>query len=199
MEFRLSYVGRLLATGNDSLKHPNPNKLEHIHVIRKEFHKQLKHLWSTDATLIDRVYPNGAFKNPDFDMDFSKEGFVWRPIATSKNFLICALDILMLRPGGPGGALSDIDNRLKTLFDALRMAQTPQEITKSDHTKLSPDTSENPFFVLLEDDKLITHLSVTTDRLLEEVPGVPEKEAVRIVISVKIRPYFSKFENLDFV
>jgi hypothetical protein len=50
-----------------------------------------------------------------------------------------------------------------------------------------PDPDENPFYCLLENDDLITHLSVTTDQLL-----IPKREEERIhdvalVILVKIK------------
>jgi hypothetical protein len=52
-----------------------------------------------------------------------------------------------------------------------------------------PADNEDPFYVLLEDDKLITDISVTTDTMLEPVPSVRPDEAVRLVIGVAIRPY----------
>jgi hypothetical protein len=64
--------------------------------------------------------------------------------------------------------LQDVDNRLTTIFDALRMPKGPQELgAGTQQGKVSPASNENPFFVLLEDDRLITHVSVTTDMLLE--------------------------------
>jgi hypothetical protein len=56
----------------------------------------------------------------------------------------------------------DIDNRLKVLLDGLRMPKSVSELGGID---IDP-TEENPFFVLLEDDQLITRISVTTDTLL---------------------------------
>jgi hypothetical protein len=50
----------------------------------------------------------------------------------------------------------------------------------------------------LEDDKLITHIAVTTDALLEPVPGVPQDEAVRLVIDVTIRPYRAYLETVGY-
>lgn len=48
MEFRLTYAGRLLAhTTNARLR----ERGLHVHEIRKEFHKQLKVLWSTHPVL----------------------------------------------------------------------------------------------------------------------------------------------------
>lgn len=67
-----------------------------------------------------------------------------------------SLSIVMLRPGVPGGLVrdGDIDNRLKTLFDALH---PPQAAPKS-HT-------EGSMFCLLEDDSQIESVSVQTRRL----------------------------------
>jgi hypothetical protein len=72
----------------------------------------------------------------------------------------------MLRPEPPGAIITqagDIDNRLKTLFDALRYPKKMDELPKG----ATPDESEKPFFCLLEDDILITGVSVRTDVLLE--------------------------------
>ncbi len=114
-------------------------------------------------------------------------------MVTKDNRLICALDILMLRNGPPGKVRTDIDNRLKTLFDALQMPNSDQ---------LGGETSkpgQDPFYVLLEDDCLITRVAVTSDMLLEPVEGVKrEEDAVRLVINVTVRPYVTTFENIDF-
>ncbi len=55
----------------------------------------------------------------------------------------------------------DIDARLKTIFDALRLPKNLDEAGG-----VGPQTDENPFFCLLEDDKLISEIKVTTDSLL---------------------------------
>jgi hypothetical protein len=111
-------------------------------------------------------------------------------MVTEENGLICKLDILMLRHGQPGRAIYDVDNRLKTLFDALRKAKVPLELGAGTSSgQVMPAEDEDPFYILLEDDKLITHISVTTDTMLEPVSSVLPNEAVRLVISVTIRPY----------
>ena len=79
---------------------------------------------------------------------FHKDEFCWKPIVTENNGLICKLDILMLRKGPPGKTLYDIDNRLKTIFDALRMAQNSQELGHSTSAgKQEPESEERPFYV----------------------------------------------------
>jgi len=70
-----------------------------------------------------------------------------------------------LRNDAPGALIrsGDLDNRIKTVFDALRMPTNVDELGGYD----APAEEEDPFYCLLEDDYLITHLSVETDRLLE--------------------------------
>ena len=58
----------------------------------------------------------------------------------------------------------------KTLFDALRMPKNLGETGK-----VAPQADESPFFCLLEDDRLITEVRVTTDRLLL-LPNKPNVE-----------------------
>jgi hypothetical protein len=189
MEFRLTYAGQLLAH-RDSKR--LSKRSSHVHAIRKVFHKQLMELWRAHPVLN---------KRPEFTKThFEVEGFTFLPIATNANGLICKLDLLMLRGGDPGKALSDIDNRLKTLFDALKMPKGAQELGEgTSDGKQVPDATEKPFYVLLEDDSLITHVAVISDGLLESVPDIPPDEAVRLILDVTIRPYGVTMDSLDFV
>jgi hypothetical protein len=66
----------------------------------------------------------------------------------------------LIRSGG------DIDNRIKVLLDGLKMPQI-----EADLGGFPIAEDENPFFCLLEDDSLITSLSVTADRLLMPQTG----------------------------
>ena len=55
---------------------------------------------------------------------FERGGYLFTPVVTTRLNLIAHLDILFLRPGNPGSLIThggDIDNRLKTLFDALQI------------------------------------------------------------------------------
>ena len=47
-----------------------------------------------------------------------------------------------------------------------------------------PASGEDPFFCLLEDDRLITDFKVTTDRLLTP-PGETRENDVKLIIHVK--------------
>jgi hypothetical protein len=192
MEFRLTYAGPLYAWRDDDRGHErNPR---HIHDIRRKFHLQLKELWEKQPTLVSQA------KNfPDTIETLHGDGFNWRPLVTKLNGLICRLEIVMLRPGHPGGAIGDIDNRLKTIFDALRRADSPTELgLRSQLGQAVPGPGEDPFYVLLQDDKFITHLAVTTDTLLEPVPDSPRENAVRLMINVTVKPYDVHLDNVTF-
>ena len=135
MEFRLTYAGKLLSHKD--------SRSEHVHDMRRVFQKQLKTLWD-EHPVLKRGYPTGSSipdpKKKIGDL-IEENGFKWKPIVTEDNGLMCALDILMLRNGRPGKVRADIDNRLKTLFDALRMAQSPQELAEG---TAKPGDGETP-------------------------------------------------------
>jgi hypothetical protein len=108
--------------------------------------------------------------------------------------LLCGLDVLFLRPDRPGGVVwaGDIDNRIKTLIDALRIPEANER-----YAQRTPGPDEQPFFCLLEDDKLVSKLSIETDQLLEfDSPG--NMNEVRLIITVHIRPYQMHMGNLEF-
>ncbi len=187
MEFRLTYAGKLLSHKG--------GRSGHVHDIRQKFHEQLKILWH-EHPVLKRGYPSGSnIPDPEtmWGETFRVKEYNWKPIVAENNGLICALNILMLRKGPPGKVRTDIDNRLKTLFDALRVASPDQLGTES------PKPGQDPFYVVLQDDRLITHVGVTSDMLLEPVEGVErEDDAVRLMIDVTVRPYKVTWENLDF-
>jgi hypothetical protein len=56
----------------------------------------------------------------------------------------------------------DLDNRVKTLVDGLRMPEQCSELPKD--IVSSPD--EDPFFVLMDDDRVIYEFRVTTDQAI---------------------------------
>jgi hypothetical protein len=96
------------------------------------------------------------------------------------------LDILFLRRANPGdivGHGGDVDNRIKTLFDALRVPSNGGEIPGD----ARPEPSEDPFFCLLEDDALITDIRVTTDRLLRPLSVSESETDVFLVIHVNVK------------
>lgn len=107
------------------------------------------------------------------------------PLVSEQGGFTCSLDILFLRRDAPGGVIGDggdIDNRIKVLLDGLRM---PIDVKELGGYQISP-IDEDPFYCLLEDDRLITRISVTTDRLI--VPKGPTEDVndVMLVIHVTV-------------
>jgi hypothetical protein len=208
MDFRLTYAGPLYAQNNRE----GPNKVAHKHALRRHFHQQLKAIWEQHPVLVGytnlrRDYPNMLHEEKMFE-PYHREGFTWQPLVRGgKHGLVCRLHILMLRHGGQGGVLTDIDNRLKTLFDALQLAQRSEDLPKdANGNTIVPAPDETPFYVLLENDHLITAVSVETDTLLEPVRDpanlnklIPMENAVRLVISTTVRPYNVHMDNMSLV
>lgn len=160
MEFRLIYEGPLKAAAGVKDKHH----------LRKAFHKQFRVLWkqvplSDHQDLLE--YPP---KKNAISIIAGFDDFKFAPLVCEKLHLICELDITILRPEAPGSVITqggDIDNRLKTLFDSLRMPKDRNEMPST----VAAEDLDKPFFCLLEDDNLITKVNVSTDRLLRENAG----------------------------
>jgi len=121
------------------------------------------------------------------------DNMFYLPLVSTNIKLICELDILMLRPEPIGNLISggDIDNRLKTLLDGLRMPNNIDELPK---IRTNTDIND-PFYALLQDDKLISKLNVEVGQLLIEDK---EKNYVKIVIKAKIIPTVGIFANMGF-
>lgn len=121
-------------------------------------------------------------------------GHNFLPLVRSSLYLTCTLDILFLRKQPPGSVVShggDLDNRIKTLFDGLRMP------TK-DEVRGAGLIEADPFHCLLEDDQLVSSLTVHTDRLLTR-PDSPADD-VRLIIDVVVSPTRIQIEtNSGFV
>ncbi len=117
---------------------------------------------------------------------FTVDGFKFLPLVGSIFGGVetaCAVDILFLRRDDPGKIVSgggDIDNRLKTLIDALKMPKTG-ELRPQD----TPIDGESPFFCLVQDDSLITEIKVTADRLLTPLVDNERENDVHLVIHVR--------------
>src|SRR4051794_23719037 len=171
MEFRLTYAGELFATQRDSRPGQPSRHMENKHKIRSVFHRQLRQLWQESPSLNGTAEKRpqalvlGGKDGPPTPLTKAVElagrhalyGFNFVPLVTQELDLICGLDILFLRPDKPGSVVwaGDMNNRLKTLLDALRIPEAAEN-----YSQRSPGADELPFFCLLEDDKLITKVVV---------------------------------------
>lgn len=192
LEFRLLYRGRLPAETSRP-------RLDDKWRIRRYFHPQLRELWNTHPRMKELYMPERSFQwgeiPPYVEQTWAEHigeehkvvsihDHVHRftPLIRKENYYNCSLEILFLRRDMPGGLIKhggDIDNRIKVLFDALRMPRETSEL--EDVPQLADET---PFFCLLEDDQYIDHVSVTTDRLLMPKESNESEHDVVLVIRV---------------
>jgi hypothetical protein len=163
-EFRLVYQGLLLASDKEG------HRAEHKQAIRRYFHPQLVNLWNTKHPLKERVDSTFLYGQREGKGEWAngleavatnyrigQQKFL--PIVTHDDFLVCGLDILLLRRDFSSVVNSgDLDNRIKTLIDALRLP-TPAE---------GFDGPENPLCCVMEDDKLISEIRVLADYLFAD-------------------------------
>jgi hypothetical protein len=182
MELRLTYSGLLLGTGSK----PRPG---HVHDIRRKFHPQLRRFWKVNPWLNQFVEGQRHYALDKFDRivsNFSRCGYRFAPLVRREEALLCAVEILFLRPGPAGSVLNqgDIDNRLSTLFDALSVPQHCEQLA----SHKAPGDGEDPFFCLLEDDSLVSQVSVETGELLEETDAGLDGNAARVVVTVRLSP-----------
>jgi hypothetical protein len=197
VEFRLLYSGNQLVSNGDAT---------HKQTIRRAFHPQLKQLWKSNSQLRRLATQWGTLALSRHDTDargediseraqhayfaeqgrlYERGGFHFVPLVEQEVCARVSLDILFLRPDQhplikEGG---DLDNRLKTLFDALRVPETTAGLGQR------PEDGEDPFFVLLQDDSLISEIRVNTDNLLmlPQQRALTPKDAF-LVIDVKLKP-----------
>jgi len=200
MEFRLLYQGPLPAAGNAG----KSRRAREKHQLRKCFNQQLRELWKQHPDLRQQfegrfaVSGGGLAKRIRLALP-GQPGKTWVehiaddhqicggrfvPLVSKAGGFTCSLGILFLRRGNPGDLVAsggDIDNRMKVLWDGLRMPKAKQELGD-----LPIEADEDPFFCLLEDDSLVTSASVTTDRLLTPIGPGEKIHDVSLVIHVTI-------------
>lgn len=192
MKFKLLYYGELLT---------NPKKrAQHISDIRMQFHPQLKKLvqHSPWNNLQKYMMPNPT-KSPVSTKHIG--GIDWNPIITPNLKLLAELDIQLMHPEIVGVPRSDIDNRIKTLLDGLRCPQNEHEVGEN------TTNNDGPIYTLLDDDHLVTKLSVNTSHLLSSEmfarctphaqPHLDEK--VFLMLDVNVRVEEGNLENLPFM
>ncbi len=196
VNFRLTYDGPLKAASQSDTRRLDK------HRIRRIFNRQLGELVMNREVLYDQFREGQLAATSRVATELYKRGsFFCLPIVRADLHLVCDLDILFLRRENPGSLISgggDLDNRLKVLFDALRLPQDDNEVRD-----LSPESvEEHPLLCLTEDDKLITGFRCTTDRLLEPPKSDAEENDVRLIINVEVKAtkltaanmgYFSHF------
>lgn len=201
LEFRLTYQGSLPP---EKWSYSEPfARAKDKHKLRKYFHLQLRELWKQHPDLRRQAetrftVQEGGFAKRIAPVVPGEPGKTWVehiadnhvrcngnrfvPLISEAGGFTCALNILFLRRDNPGSLLDnagDVDSRLKVLLDGLRM---PTEVKELGGYVVEED--ENPFYCLLEDDKLITSISITTDRLITALQQDENINDVVLVVHV---------------
>ena len=167
----LVYRGSLPAVGSN-------RRTKEKHEIRRCFHSQI-------ARAVKKPYWE-LFKNsPDFEGRIVGR-FKFRPLICGDPFYPrrgCELEIHALShdPFGSIVQSGDLDNRLKTLFDALCIPQENQLPPAA-----VPEENEDPFWVLLSDDRMITDFHFVQDILRTDPPADPSYIELTVKGTVKI-------------
>ncbi len=181
MKFRLLYVGEVKI---------NPRKrASHVHDIRMALSQQLQNLldippYSKIKNFIHAPDQNGSVKNILRKVD----GIEFVPVISSELDLLAELEIQILHPELLGTARADIDNRTKTLLDALRRPQDAHEVPEGVHRG-------GRVYTLLDDDHLVTRLTVNTSHWLDAT----NPNDLFLMITVNIRASKGTQDNIDFV
>jgi hypothetical protein len=192
MQFALHYRGPLCSTNTSSMSYDatrqnKPNILENQHDLRKHFHSQLVNLWSTDPVL------SNEFKDKLYNFTTERKGGKFINLINRRLSLYGKLNILLLRPAPRGSIIQsgDLDNRFKTIFDALSMPTESQiESMRKDNIEKFNDT----IYCVVEDDQLIQHsINLEDYQLLENVPD----NEVELIIKIDLKCAKTTLNNLS--
>lgn len=211
MDFFLRYRGALPACTQSK-----PRTVEK-HQIRTYLSPQLRDIWRNVHPLIfyvpetnqvqeaiiengHVVYDSGGFiklpqKAPNKFLVVPFKGWRFIPTIGRALKLACRLDIRFLRREEPGAIVQggDLDNRLKTLFDGLRIPLEESQVP------VAAESGSNPnCYCLLEDDSLITHVSIETGRLWGPLGDQEGEHDVDLTIHVTVKVREVTMDNMSF-
>jgi hypothetical protein len=208
MRFFLFFEGSLPSAANKP-------RTKEKHAIRAAMHLQLLELFRRNRNL--PKLPDGrdwaGWSKWDWPKDWRGHGrhnFAWNeedavfsvgdlkfvPLVRENLALYCEIELLFLRYEEPGSIISagDIDNRLLTLSDGLRL---PKDAAEIQYACEQPEFPKNdPIFCLLEDDSLVTRWNIRTDRLLKSTGNLQSSE-VRLILDVHVKASRIDFGNVD--
>ncbi len=190
MRFPLSYEGPLPSSGNVGDR--KPTRLPDIWNIRNTISPQIEKVFETHPAFFGESSQSMALRHACKQpiRVSEKEFYV---IAQLDFKLKCELKITMLVNHSIATVVDnagDLDNRLKTLLDALRMPQFPHEIKG-----YMPNI--DPYCCLLQNDVLISALHIETFRKTA-APVDAHHNHVRLNIDVHLIPAGWVFLNDPF-
>jgi hypothetical protein len=201
MKFTLTYDDDLPSTGNKSrpaqvsrirnVFHDQFDDLWDSHVVLRQLARTARDPFKVDLGSIGEEYELPDFREPVLaprsgEVDLcapikasANSDYAYIPIVRKSLCLACGLEITFLRQEDPGSLVlqgGDIDGRMKTLFDALRIPSDQEEEAAGEIP------TANPLYCLLESDSLISDLSIKTGRLL----GRRAKKVHHVVLTIDV-------------
>ena len=195
MKFKLIYYGELLI---------NPKRrTNHLHEVRSILSSQLKRLTelSPYSEIREKLMSRGKGVR-------EVGGVKFFPIITPELDLLAEIDVQIMHPEILETPHADIDNRMKTLLDALKRPQSANEVAEAT-VEATRGKKEHIIYTLLDDDHLVTKLTINTSHLLAEPCGGLLKTGrvkkgksgafdhrLLLIISVKIRASKGTIDNL---
>lgn len=187
MRFRLTYQGPLppVQSGNRRAKEK--------WLIRRQINSQLADLYKQEHILsgkptfimwtgLSANESNAPLETPDKPRSIPHTDREFIPLVRTSMDMACDLDITLLLPGPLGSVVTkdgDLDNRLNTLFDGLKMPQ-PSDIGSAE------GSIDQPFYCLTDDDALITSLTVRTDRYLAAPTAIEHSAIALIDVTIRV-------------
>lgn len=173
MQFRLVYEGEIRSRQQAGLAA--------VHDIRAKLAPQVKMLWEYPPLNQSQDW----LKNEgSFHACTEHDGWHFASAVSSAVGLYGEVDILILRPQPPGSIVSkqgDLDNKLKTLIDALTVP-TLQQVRELQ--RLGLQAPQGLMHCAFSDDNLISRLSVTSDRLLCDMS---ERRSIAVInVTLKV-------------
>jgi hypothetical protein len=209
MKLTLRFRGELPSNGGPEEKHS----------IRLQLHLQLQAYWQKDSRLRDiskqvKSLQVPTLKSSRFEVIRPIQGqmnFFWRhplcgynfvPLVTGVRESHCHLSLRFYRKTEDEGILfhgGDIDNRLKTFFDALQVPHAIEQMPSSTRNAQDDQKEWPAMFCLVDNDRSITKLAIESFILLTEIPSDckrPENYA-EIDIDVEVVPVTPMQGSLD--
>ncbi len=182
MKFKLVYTGELKI---------NPKKRsQHLHDIRMALSPQLERLTEISPynTIKEKMQKRPLKGIREID------GAKFFPIIRPELNLVAELDIQILHPELLETPRADIDNRMKTLLDALKRPQSAHELCEGIN-------KDEVIYTLLDDDHLVTKMLINTSHLLyKELNPSPNRDyELLIIITVNIKASKGTTDNLAII
>jgi hypothetical protein len=181
MRFNLRYTGELPSTGNPRGPNKNkPQKLPIIWKIRNEIATQLVGVFNTHPSVSSGGSMASRAAYNMLRQFIERGGYKFAPLVRPEFEAVCSLNIKMLVNHELGSLVTqagDLDNRIKTLIDALKV---PKDDDFNGNIPV-----ENPCPCLLHDDAMIVGLCINVDRWYSNIPKT-EKD-VELLIDVEIK------------